>query len=170
MNDGPPQVSVDLAGLRQIGEYHLRQLANHHNGAADKLAGVQYNKGGNLFKSAVAESGTYSAAFEKWLELYGLAQEIMKQTVTNLSDLSDAVIATADSFYEQDMSNAEKLAFDEEMNTYRYGDEEYRETGGVRGEGPTGGEPPAKPTDPPDPTDTTYMDDQIYTRDEQGDG
>lgn len=170
MNDGPPQVSVDLASLRQIGEYHLRALANHHNGAADKLAGVQYNKGGNLFKSAVAESGTYSAAFEKWLELYGLAQEIMKQTVTNLSDLADGVIATAESFRDQDMSNAERLAYDEAMKTYRYGDSAYREPGGPEGEGPVGGEPPATPTAPPEPTDTTYMDDQIYTRDEQGDG
>lgn len=139
MNDGPTQVSVDLAGLRQIGENHLRALAGHHDNAARLLSRVQYAKGGNLFKSAGSGSAdSHSVAYEKWLTLYGLAQEVMRQTVDNLSDVADGVIGTCESYYDRELTNAEKLAYQGELDTYRHGDQEVRESGG---EDPTSAEP-----------------------------
>ena len=141
MNDRPPQVSLDTARLKEIGLYHLPDLATMHYDAAVALNKIYFGPG--LFRSVGAESDTKSVAYETWCELFSVAQSIIGTTATIYTETAQAVVAAADDFSTQELSNAEQIAANDLLDIYENG----------AGHEPGFGPPPELPPTPPEPRD-----------------
>ncbi|MFD0557728.1 hypothetical protein ACFQ3B_11870 [Stackebrandtia endophytica] len=141
--------------MKQIGVYHLRDFANQHLDAAEKLAAVEYLRP-ELFLSPVSnESRAKSVSYATWLELYTLLQHIMRTNVDTIADTGEGLSKLADALYAQDMDFAEQLEYDTVMDVYENGDSLYRDSGGDQGEAGHGppGEKPGEAPDPHQPPD-----------------
>lgn len=147
---GPTEFSADLASMKQLGLYHLRDYAHTHLDAAEKLESVECLRP-QLFRSPVSTSNVRSVSYSTWLDILTSLQSVLKNNVTNIVDTGEGLSKLADRIYDQDLSTAEQLEYDNLMKGYEKGDPETGE--GAHGKPPELPGPAPEPRDTPDETD-----------------